>query len=222
MPDEFDDDRQAAATDCPPSRPAGDQLIAKADATFIRNYDKIQELVAWHHRRLHGHLRQEAMQETLAYTMQLLRKLTRQGDDPVPLLPKVVRFASLRWYDHARFAGNLSAKDLFSRKARRRTSFVTSLPHSTEENEAAAEVRNAMRDRAAGPAELAILKLDYEAFLDSLTPKQREIIESFESGLTLSEIARQRGVSHTAIQDCRKTIARKWTERQGYEDSLGR
>ena len=67
-----------------------------------------------------------------------------------------------------------------------------------------------------------ILNTDYEAFLDSLSPKQREIAEALEAGMDLTEIAAERGVSKSAVQDCRKTIARKWTEREGYEESLER
>jgi RNA polymerase sigma factor (sigma-70 family) len=203
-------------------KPTDDPLVAEADALFVKHYDRIRHLAAKQHRRLYGHTKDEAIQETLAFTMKAFRDLTQRGADPEALLANVVRFASQRWYDHARFAGNLSAKDVLSRKGRGKNGhFVTSLAHS-EDEEVAAEVRDAMRSRGAGPAEQAIVNADYEAFLDSLSPKQREITEALETGMNLPEIAEQRGVSASAVQDCRKTIARKWTERAGYEESLGR
>jgi DNA-directed RNA polymerase specialized sigma24 family protein len=222
MTDAPNDNQQPATMDGPLPKPTDDPLVAKADALFIEHYDRIHDLAVKQHWRLHGHTKDEAIQETLAFTMKAFRDLTQRGADPEMLLPNVVRFAGKRWYDHARFAGNLSAKDALSRKGRRRNGhFVTSLPHS-DEDEVAGEVRDAMRARAAGPAEQAILKADYEAFLDSLPPKQRKVTEALEAGLSMSEIAEQRGVSNAAVQDCRKTVARKWTERQGYEESLER
>jgi DNA-binding NarL/FixJ family response regulator len=222
MTDESENSQPPASTDCPHSKLADDHLIAEADARFVQNYDKIRALAVKQHWRLHGHLKQEAIQETLAFTMQAFRDLTQRGADPEALLPSVVRFASLRWYDHARFAGNLSAKDVFSRKASRKTGHsVTSLPHS-EHDKVTGKVRAAMRSRTTGPAEQAILNADYEEFLDSLTPKQREITKALESGLNLPEIAEQRGVSTQAIQDCRKAVAKKWAEQEGYEESLKR
>ncbi len=58
----------------------------------------------------------------------------------------------------------------------------------------------------------AILNADYEAFLETLTDKERELTESLRSGLNMSDVARMRGTSNAAVQDMRKTVARKWDE----------
>ena len=50
---------------------------------------------------------------------------------------------------------------------RRNGRFVTSLPQADDE-EVASEVRNALQHRVPGPAEEAISKVDWQAFLESL------------------------------------------------------
>jgi len=199
-----------------------DPLIAKADELFNKHYEEIHRLAVKQHYRLYGHTKEEAVAETLAFTMKAFRDLTKRGDDPEQLLPSIVRFASKRWYDDTRFAGNLSAKDVLSRKGGRKNGHsVVALPHS-ESEVTTKEIRNAMRHRGSGPAEQAILQADYEAFLNSLPPKQREVMEALGSGLSMADIAAQKGVSHASVQDARKAVAKKWVERPGYEDSLGR
>jgi FixJ family two-component response regulator len=79
-----------------------------------------------------------------------------------------------------------------------------------------AEVRRALAHRAPGPAAEAILKADYESWLDGLTPKERVLAERLEAGFNLTEIAQQQGVSKSATQAMRRTLAKKWSACDGY------
>jgi FixJ family two-component response regulator len=72
-----------------------------------------------------------------------------------------------------------------------------------------------LRDLRPGPAEEAAFHLDYADWLATLSDKQRTVAEDLASGLNMSEVAARRGVSHAAVQDMRKTLARKWEEHEG-------
>jgi hypothetical protein len=201
--------------------PAPDTIL-QADEAFTRRYCDIEALAQKQHWRLRGHLKEEAVQETLAFTMKAFRSLAARGSDPEELLPSVVRFAAKRWYAEHRFAGKVHEHDALASKERRRAGhFVTPLPHS-DDDKVAREVRDALRHRAADPAEEAITNLDWQEFLKSATPKQRGLVDGLQAGLNLTEIAEQQGVTKAAVSDMRNTMAKKWAARDGYNDPIGR
>src|SRR5262249_55044194 len=103
-----------------------------------------------------------------------------------------------------------SGRDRLSRFSRGEHGyFVTGLP-SADDEEVAGEGKEALRHPGPGPDEDAITRTDWEAFLRTLTPKERSLAQGLESGLNLSEIAEQRGTSKAAVADMRQTLVRKW------------
>jgi hypothetical protein len=198
-----------------PSSTFPPEVIAQADAAFTGAAMDIERFAHYFHRRARGHLHEELVAETTAFTWRGFLTLIAEGRDPVRMLPHVVDYAARHVKAGRRFAGKVPIQDALSPEAGRRDGyFVRSLPHHDKEV-AAGEVRDALRSRVPGPAEEAICRADWADFLKTLSPIQRSVAEGLESGLNLTEIAEQRGVSKTAAADCRATIARKWDERAG-------
>ena len=202
--------------DTMPDRPAlmlppSDRHPEAIQARFLEQYPRIHQLASFQHRRLHGDPRDEAIAETIARTWKAYLEKALSGLDPTLLLKSMVHYAALHVRAEKRIAGTYTG-DVMSRANRTQHNYqIAQLPTSDDE-ETAGEVRKALRLRGTNPAEQAILNVDYEAFVATLTDKERGVMESLKAGLNLSDIARQRGISHAAVQDMRKTLARKWDE----------
>lgn len=74
---------------------------------------------------------------------------------------------------------------------------------------------NLAADHRATPAEIACLRIDLAAWLDTLTDHRREIAARLAAGFTTSEVARLMGVTSSAISIARRVLERSWLEFQG-------
>ena len=139
-----------------------------------------------------------------------------KGGDPDSLVGPIVQY-SAKHVRAGKLIGGYPVNDVMSRFSHQAGGhFVTTLPNS-EEEAAAAEVHDALWDRCPGPAEEAACRVDYADWLARLSEKQRAVAEGLASGFNVSETAKRRGVSRAAVQDIRKTLARKWDEHEGGE-----
>jgi hypothetical protein len=189
--------------------------IEAIKARFAEQYPRIHRIATLQHRRLHGDKRDDAVADTIALAWKAYRKLAMEGRDPDRLLGSIVRYSAGHVRAGQLLGGKPRVNDVLSRLSRGRHGyFVTSLP-SSEEEEAAPEAHAALRHRGAGPAEEAACRVDYADWLATLNEKQRALAEDLASELTITEAAARRGVSHAAVQDMRKTLVRKWDEREG-------
>ena len=164
---------------------------------------------AFHH-RLRGDTLDDAVSETAAFTWTAFLKLAAQGRDPVPLTGSIVDFAARRVRAGRRFAGKVPVQDALSADARKRHDyFVTALPHG-DDDEVAAEIRDALGQGSVSPADEAICRADYQAWLQSLSATQKAVAEGLASGLNLTDVAQERGVSKASVQQVRNRLAERW------------
>ena len=199
-----------------PQAALSSEIIQQAQTAFTHAAPDIRQLAHHFHRRLHGEPHDEAVAETEAFVWKAFRKLVAEGRDPLPLVGNIVDFAARRVRSGRRFAGKVHVQDALSTVSRHREGyFVTSLPHADDE-EVAGEVRDALAHRVPGPAEEAITKADWEAFLQSLPDeKYREMAQGLAEGLTQAEIGESRGVSKAATQQLGGRLRAKYAEFHG-------
>jgi hypothetical protein len=205
-----------------------DTAVLDADASarvgeqYARCRGAIRHRASFKVRHLRGHARQEALAEIEAFAWYAFLRLAARGDDPAGWVSTVVDFAAGRYKEGRRFAGRVPLQDALSEEGRRRRGqLVASLPLG-DGDKVPAEVRAALRHRAPGPAAEAILRADWEEFQKTLTARERALVGGLEAGMNLTEIAQQQGVSKAATQDMRRTVARKWAARGGYQDTMDR
>ena len=55
--------------------------------------------------------------------------------------------------------------------------------------------------------------MDYEEWLGTLRPRQRQVIEELASGLNTAEVGQRHGVTYGAISNLRQALRRKWEAR---------
>ena len=205
----------------PESQPGNPEILSRAQAAFTELLPRIERIAGLQHRRLPPGLREDAVAETIGRAWHAYRKMSLEGRDPAPLLDGMVRF-SARHVRAGKLLGRSESRDVTSRLSRGAGDyFVTALPLG-DDDEVAAEVRDALRDRAPSPADEAAWRIDWRDFLAALSDKQRAVAEGLEAGLNPTEIARQRGVSKAAVQQVRDTLIRKWQEREAGATGGGR
>jgi hypothetical protein len=196
------------------NEPTTSPSIEVIKARFEKHYPRIHRIATLQHRRLHGDQHDDAVADTIALAWKAYRRMALQGRDPDPLLGPIVRYSAGHVRAGKLIGGYPHVNDVMSRFARGRNGYaVTSLAHA-EHDQAAAEVHDALRDRGLGPAEEAACRVDYADWLATLSEKQRALAEDLASGLSITEVAARRGVSHAAVGEMRKILARKWDERE--------
>jgi hypothetical protein len=70
------------------------------------------------------------------------------------------------------------------------------------------------------PADQAIFRLDFEAWLSTLTERKRRTAELLAAGHETSVVARMIGVSAAAISQARPSLALSWQQFQGEEPGM--
>jgi hypothetical protein len=191
------------------------ETLARADDAFTAAVETIRNKAGFYFRHLPADQREDAVAETEAFALKGFRILMAQGRDPAPLAGKIAEFAARRVRFGTRFAGKVPVRDVLSADSRRRHGYhVTSLPHG-DEDPVAAEVRDALGRGGPSPAEEAVTRLDYEAWLDGLDEKYRAVAEGLASGLNQSEVAQRRGVSKGRVQQMAARLETSYDEFHG-------
>lgn len=179
------------------------ETLTAAQAAFEEHYPDIERRARLQHRKLRADTRDDAAAETIGWVWKAFRRMSLEGRDPVPLLPQMIRYAA----GHVRagkLIGRSESNDVLSRSGREKGG------HSVGGLSGADGEAVELRARVPGPAAEAITAMDWRAFLDTLTPKERALADGLVEGYSMAEIAEKRGVSKAAIGDMRNTVARKY------------
>jgi DNA-binding CsgD family transcriptional regulator len=192
--------------------------IEQVKQRFTELYPRVLKMASYQHRRLHGHLRDDAVADTVAMAWRYYRNMALKGGDADRLLGTIVSYSAKHTRAGRKVGASPRSDDVLARSGQCR---VAPLPHSEKEI-TSGRVYAALEAKGDDPAEKAVCNADFEALLETLSPKERELAKSLQSGLNMNDVARQRGVSHTAIYDLRRTLARKWAARQGYSHPQAR
>lgn len=70
-------------------------------------------------------------------------------------------------------------------------------------------------DDSGDPAELAQVRLDFVAWLEFLTERERDMLSAFLNGERTSELADRYGVSHARVSQIRRELINHWEAYSG-------
>jgi DNA-binding NarL/FixJ family response regulator len=77
-----------------------------------------------------------------------------------------------------------------------------------------------VEDRGASPAEIALTRIDFEAWVATLAPRQQTVASALAESYTLTEIAMNLNVTVGRVSQIRKELARSWDKFHGEVDDL--
>lgn len=170
--------------------PVPPAALTTLQSRFEADLPRLQRVARFRLRRFAGEARDEAIAETIALCWQAYVRLFERGE----CLGVIERYAQK--------VAEFSAKRVLCGR------LLTC-------NRAKAVVPRALLDDPPGghsPAELATLRVDFERWLATLRPGQRQVIEGLAAGKNTVEVGRERGVTGGAVSNMRQALRRKWED----------
>jgi hypothetical protein len=129
-----------------------------------------------------------------------------------PRGPGLTDFAVRHVHQGRHVGGAMCVTDVFSQTARIRHGFrvqsITPAIGTEEWQDIAVE------DRKIGPAGIATLRVDFQAWLNKFTPRDRQIINHLAAGARTQDVARQFEISEVRVSQKRRTFEQSWTNFQ--------
>jgi hypothetical protein len=162
----------------------------------------------YYFKHLSAEAAEEVVQETVATAFVAYARLVKLGKEGSTSAGPLARFAVRRTRSGRTIAGSVNVNDVTSqwcqcRRGIRRESLDQPAEH--------AEWREiVVEDRRATPAEIAITRIDFEAWLCSLSHRMREIAEALATGEGTKQVARRFGLTDGRISQLRRELHRSW------------
>ena len=192
--------------------PSSSSTLAHLQASFIAI---VLPRVLSHGRVCFGgiqcpHRRQDAIQDMIGLAWQWHLRLAEKGKDATCFPTALAAYAARAVRSGSRFTGQERANDVLSPIAQRRHHFfVGKLP----EYETLTEhpVCEALLDNTKSPPdEIVCFKLDFLAWLASLTERDRAIVEDLMIGERTRDVADKHKVSPARISQKRREYQQDW------------
>ena len=164
--------------------------------------------------------REEAVQEVVANACQAYVRLVERGRAAIAR-PFVLAWYAIRQLREGRRVGSkLNIRDVCSPYAQQRKGItVERLDRYDDEENCWKEVLVA--DRASTPADLAATRIDFPAWLETLSRRDRKIALKLAAGETTSRVAGQFRLSEARISQLRRELKLAWDAFQGEEGVHG-
>jgi hypothetical protein len=167
--------------------------------------------------------RDDAVAETVALAWRWFVRLVERGKDPLAFPTVLAAYAARAVRCGRRLCGQGGGKDVLSPLARQRHGFaVEGLPNSVraahedrygvaggQRRQDAWEER--LRDNAQTPVpEQVCFRLDFPAWLDSLTPRERRLVGEMANSERTLDLSRRFDVSPARISQLRRELHADW------------
>jgi hypothetical protein len=168
-----------------------------------------------HARRAFRHLgveaREESVTATLAHAWAAFVRLCAVGRAETIYPTPLATYAVARVREGRSIGNPLNARDVTSIRCRRQYGVqIESLDDGDYEwREIVVE------DRRAGPADIAAIRLDFTAWLDSLSSRDRRMAEILATGESTKQAAGRVGVSVGRVSQLRHKLHEAWLRFQG-------
>jgi hypothetical protein len=177
---------------------------------------KIKEAARFAFRSLNPSDRAEAVADVLAATWSSWHGLIRRGKNPLEVGPHGILTNAIRYVRNGRRVGNRGSgrgrMDLWNHRAYKTHGIrLVSLAFAQRGRELKAWVAN---DHRSTPADHAAFLIDFQDWLSRLSERRRLSAELLSQGYSALEVARQVGLTPSAITQARAALAKNWSEFQ--------
>jgi len=179
---------------------------------FLQLLPTIQRHARISFRRADPAAREEAIQEVVAISLVAYARLVEQGREHLAFAAPLAGYAVAQVRAGRKVGGQLNVRDVTSGYCRARKGVrLESLDQQVSEDWQEITVES----RRATPAEIAAIRIDFKAWLATLTPRNRRLAERLATGETTSGAASAFGVSRGRISQLREELRRAWHFFQG-------
>jgi hypothetical protein len=180
------------------------------DEQFLALLPAIRRHAQLAFRHLDSESREDAVAEVVAGALVAFNRLADLGRTELAYAGPLARFAVARVRDGRYVATRLNVNDVSSPWCRQRRGV------SVENVDDQADGwRELVIDHRAGPAEIAVVRIDFATWLESLSVHDRRIAEILATGETTKCTAKRCGVSAGRISQLRRKLHMAWLRFQG-------
>lgn len=159
-------------------------------------------------------VRGEFIQEVVASAYAAFARLVERGKLEIVYATPLAQYAIKQARVGRRVGGSLNGHDVTSRYARMNRGIVVESLDTFDDSRGEWQ-STLVEDRRAGPAETAAARIDFAAWLRSLTERQRRIANTLAAGETTKDAAKVLGVRPSCISHARRKLQEAWLNFQG-------
>jgi hypothetical protein len=158
--------------------------------------------------------REEALGEVLANAFVAYARLVERDKEHLAFATPLARFAAIQYRAGRRVGVKSNCRDVLSSAGRQRNRLtIERLDCFDQQSGTWQEV--AVEDRRFTPAEAAVVRLDFAAWLASLGERNSRLAERLAVGETTSDAARLFGISRGRVSQLRRELYASWRLFQG-------
>jgi hypothetical protein len=179
------------------------------DAKFLAMLPRIRRQAGYYLRRLPTEERVEAIQEVVASAFVSYVRLIERGKADLAFAGPLARYAACQYLRGRRVGSRMNACDVTSDYCQRKTG--VSLERLNCFDKRLGDWQElVVEDRHSTPAEVAMTRLDFGAWLGQLTRRTRQIAQDLAQGDSTSEVACKHGVSASRVSQLRRELYDAW------------
>jgi hypothetical protein len=187
---------------------------------FLSMLPEIRKQANFAFRRLPVDGREELVQEVVATAYGLFVRLCQRKKPALVYPTPLAQFAIRKVRAGRRLGSRCNIRDVTSPRARVAKGFT--IERLDRFNQRTGQWREALvEDRTAGPAETAVARIDWAAWLRSLSRRQRTIASLLATGETTGVAAQRFRLSPARISQMRVWFRESWQRFHGESPSVG-
>ena len=185
---------------------------------FVALLPVILNCVAPAFRKLRPEAKAEAVQEALANAFVAYARLVERGKESLAFATVLARYAVAQVRTGRQVGGRLSIRDVSSGYAQYRKQFrLERLDRYDPEQGCWQEA--VVEDYRTPVADQVSFRIDFPAWLNSLSRRDRKIAKDLADGQSTSEVARRFGLSLGRVSQLRREFERSWLAFHGEEEA---
>ena len=189
-------------------------LTAIHQQQFLTLLPSIRRHAQTRFRALDCEAREDAIATVIAHGWDLFVKLVNLGREELAFAGPLARYGIARTLDGRQVGNRATVRDITSTRCKRRTGLcVESLVQRDPTNGEWQQML--VEDRHALPSDVAIVRVDFHAWLKTLSSQQRRVAKRLATGERTQDVARWLQVSNGRVSQMRGEFERAWLRFQG-------
>jgi hypothetical protein len=183
-------------------------------ADFLNMLPAIERRAQIALRHLGAEAREEAMQEVVANTLVAYLRLVELGKADIAYPTVLARYAAAQVLGGRKVGGRMNVRDVMSSYAQQKKGFKVARLESCD-GDTGQWQEILVEDRHATPADVAASRIDFAAWLRSLSSRYRKIATTLAAGETTSKVAQMFRLSRGRVSQLRRELCESWQEFHG-------
>jgi hypothetical protein len=168
-------------------------------------------------RELGPEAKAEAVQEAVANALVAYARLVEQGKESVAFATVLARFAVARVRAGRQVSGRLNARDVSSQYCQQRKRIRLGRLDRFDPVEGIWQ-EALVEDHRTPILDQVWFRIDFPAWLHSLSPRNRKIAQCLAEGVSTTDVARRFGLSMARVSQLRRELEKSWLKFHGEEE----